>query len=248
MRILVLGGTAEGRAIANAAVDAEFEVVSSLAGRTKQPIMPEGSVRVGGFGGVGGLAQFLRDEGIAAVINATHPFAARMAGNALEASLLTGVPLLRFVRPSWANRDDATSWVWVDDHSQSAAAAASARGTVFLTIGRQHSLEYAQELQGRQVLCRVALAGDVPWPPSWDVLEARGPFSFDDERALMQHHRVGVLVTKDAGGAHTAAKLDAARELGVQVVMLRRPEAGGRVAESLDEALDWLRSIRRRGA
>lgn len=241
MRILVLGGTAEGRAIAAAAVDAGFDVVSSLAGRTKQPVVPAGSVRVGGFGGAEGLAQFLRDEEISAVINAIHPFAARMACNALEASERTGVPLLRLLRPSWAARDD--NWVWVSSHAEAAVAAAADGGAVFLTVGRQHALDYAQALEGHEVVCRVADAGSLPWPTHWRVLQERGPFTLEGERALMRAHRVAVLVTKDAGGDHTAAKLDAARELGVQVVMLRRPEGEGDVVSSVDEALAWLSSI-----
>lgn len=246
MRILVLGGTAEGRAIAAAAVDAGFDVVSSLAGRTKQPVVPAGSVRVGGFGGAEGLAQFLRDEGIRAVINATHPFAAQMARNAVAASKATGVPLVRLLRPSWAARDD--NWIWVSSHAEAALAAAANGGAVFLTVGRQHSLEYAEALAERDVVCRVAFAGDLPWPPKWHVLEARGPFTLDDERILLREHRIGVLVTKDAGGDHTAAKLDAARELGVQVVMLRRPEVEGDVVGSVDEAVGWLSAVTRRGA
>lgn len=246
MRILVLGGTAEGRAIAAAAVDAGFDVVSSLAGRTKQPVVPAGSVRVGGFGGAEGLAQFLRDEDIRAVINATHPFAAQMARNAVAASQATGVPLVRLLRPSWVARDD--NWIWVSSHAEAAVAAGANGGAVFLTVGRQHSLEYAEALAERDVVCRVAFAGELPWPPKWHVLEARGPFTLDDERSLMQEHRIGVLVTKDAGGDHTAAKLDAARELGVQVVMLRRPEVEGDVVGSVDEAVGWLSAVTQRGA
>lgn len=246
MRILVLGGTAEGRAIAAAAVDAGFDVVSSLAGRTKQPVVPAGSVRVGGFGGAEGLAQFLRDEDIRAVINATHPFAAQMARNAVAASKATGVPLVRLLRPSWAARDD--NWIWVSSHAEAAVAAAANGGAVFLTVGRQHSLEYAEALTERDVVCRVAFAGELPWPTHWRVLEERGPFTLDGERALMRAHRVAVLVTKDAGGDHTAAKLDAARELGVEVVMLRRPEVEGDVVGSVDEAVGWLSAVTRRGA
>lgn len=248
MRILVLGGTAEGRAIADGAVQAGFDVVSSLAGRTKEPLVPAGAVRVGGFGGPEGLAAFLREEGIEAVVNATHPFAARMACNALEASERAGVPLLRLMRPSWAVRDDAASWRWVDDHAQASLVAAANSGVVFLTVGRQHALDYAQALEGHEVVCRVADAGNLPWPTHWRVLQERGPFTFDDERALMRAHRVAVLVTKDAGGEHTAAKLDAARELGVQVVMLRRPEVEGDVVGSVDEAVGWLSAVTRRGA
>ncbi|WP_297741344.1 cobalt-precorrin-6A reductase [uncultured Tessaracoccus sp.] len=246
MRILVLGGTAEGRAIAAAAVDAGLDVVSSLAGRTKQPVVPAGAVRVGGFGGAEGLAQYLRDKDIRAVVNATHPFAAQMARNAVAASEATGVPLIRLLRPSWAERD--ADWDWVSSHAEAAVVAAANGGAVFLTVGRQHSLEYADALAEHDVVCRVAFAGNLPWPPQWHVLETRGPFTLEEERALLREHRIGVLVTKDAGGDHTAAKLDAARELGVQVVMLRRPDVEGDVVSSVDEAAGWLSVVTRRGA
>lgn len=239
MRILVLGGTAEGRALADLLVAQGHDVISSLAGRTRGPLLPAGQVRFGGFGGVAGLRRFLRDEGIQKVVNATHPFAAQMAAGAIAACQAAGVPLLRLERPGWSDRNDAGSWIWVVSHAAAAAAAAVVPGTVLLTVGRQHAHEYVEALAGRRVVCRVALAAGLDVPADWEIIESRGPFLLEEERQLLDETKTGVLVTKDAGGEHTAAKLDAARELGAQVVMIRRPDYQGVRVSSVAEALAW---------
>ena len=241
VRVLLLGGTAEARALAGAFAAAGFEAVESVAGRTRQARGGSAS-RVGGFGGVDGLAQYLRAAGVGAVVDATHPFAARMTGNAAQACALTGVPLLRFARPGWRSHPDASDWVWVGDHSLAAVAAGRAGGRVLLTVGRQPLPAY-RELT--DVVARVAEWQGDPVPAGWLIVEARGPFTLVGELALLGREQVAVLVSKDSGGAPTAAKLDAARELGVRVIMVHRPPAPDGVPEvgSIADAVAWLAGL-----
>ncbi|EAP96950.1 precorrin-6x reductase CbiJ/CobK [Janibacter sp. HTCC2649] len=241
-RVLLLGGTAEARALAAALVDAGFDVVSSLAGRVSKPRMPVGDVRVGGFGGVGGLAGVLVGGGFTHLVDATHPFAVRMTANAGTASAIAGVPCLRLARPGWSEHADAGSWHWVDDYDK-ARVAAEALGAArpFITTGRQ-TLEHYASWADRDVVLRVVEALEEEAPARWTVLLDRGPFEVADERALLSRHQVDVVLTKDSGGAYTAAKLTAAAELGVSVVVVRRPAVPAGVAEveTVGEVLTWL--------
>ncbi|MGY1813012.1 cobalt-precorrin-6A reductase [Blastococcus sp. SYSU D00820] len=237
-RVLVLGGTGEGRRLAAALVAAGVEVESSLAGRVADPVLPPGAVRIGGFGGVEGLAAELRARPVRALVDATHPFAAGMTANAAAAAAATGTPLLRLQRPGWT-AGPGDDWRWVDSPADAAAAVAGAR-SVFLTTGRQGLAAFAG-LTGA-VLVRSVDPPEGPLPARVTVVLARGPFTVEEERALMREHGVDVVVTKDSGGAMTAAKLAAARELGVPVVLIRRPAlpAGVAVVATVEEALDWL--------
>lgn len=238
MRVLVLAGTGDGRAVAAALRDAGHEVVESVAGVTASARRRDG-VRTGGFGGAAGLAAWLVEHHVDAVVNATHPFAARMSANAAVACRQVGVPLARWARPSWRGRPDAAGWAWVPDHA-TAARVAAGQGRVFLTVGRQELTAY---LALPDVVARVTEPGP-GWvtPAGWQLLVARGPFAVVDETALMREHGVRVLVTKDAGGSATAAKLDAAGALGVRVVAVARPGASAGVPElgDLDAVLAWV--------
>ena len=247
MTVLVLGGTAEARALAEALVAAGTPVLSSLAGRVSRPRLPVGGVHIGGFGGVGGLVDFLRGNGITRVVDATHPFAARISANAAEACARTGVPLLRLVRPGWADEAGAARWTWVDDHDEAARGAAALGRRVLLTTGRQTLHRFVAPLARHTVLARVVEAVDLALPPTWTLLRDRGPYTLDGERTLMREHSVEVLVTKDSGGSYTRAKLDAADELGVAVVVVRRPRYGGNAPEVTDvpAVLEWLGPTRR---
>jgi precorrin-6A/cobalt-precorrin-6A reductase len=239
-RVLVLGGTGEARRLATALVDAGVDVLSSLAGRVADPVLPPGRVRVGGFGGVEGLAEALAE--VDAVVDATHPFAAGMTANAAAAAAGTGTPLLRLQRPGWT-AGPGDDWRWVPDLAAAAAAVAGA-SSVFVTTGRQGLAAFAG-LRG-EVLVRSVDPPAPPLPARCTVVLARGPFTVEEETALMRQHAVEVVVTKDSGGAMTAAKLTAARELGVPVVLVRRPPLppGVPVVATVEKALDWLADTR----
>ncbi|MFC7486940.1 cobalt-precorrin-6A reductase [Knoellia sp. CPCC 206453] len=241
-RVLLLGGTAEARALAAALAEAGVDVVSSLAGRVSKPRMPVGAVRVGGFGGVDGLAAALVEGGYTHLVDATHPFAVRMTANAGAASAVARVPCLRLARPGWSEQPDAGAWHWVDDYDAGRALAEQLGAErPFITTGRQ-TLEHYASWTDRDVLLRVVEPLDEDPPERWTVLLDRGPFDVADERALMSQHQVDALLTKDSGGTYTAGKLAAAAELGVTVIIVRRPQvpAGVTAVSSIDEVLTWL--------
>jgi precorrin-6A/cobalt-precorrin-6A reductase len=241
MTILILGGTAEARLLASELVDGGEDVLNSLAGRVREPALPAGRLRVGGFGGADGLATFLGTSGIRAMVDATHPFAARIGAHAAIAARLAGIPLLRLERPGWTCHPRSTEWIWVADLA-AARAAAEAYRRPFLTTGRQ-SLPAFLVWSERTVLVRVVDAPEVPVPERWTLLTARGPYDYAAERRLMSEFGVDVLLTKDSGGSQTSAKLDAAGDLRIPVVIISRPRRPAAVAtvRSVAEALAWLR-------
>ncbi|MFF0448827.1 cobalt-precorrin-6A reductase [Streptomyces sp. NPDC004609] len=222
--ILILGGTAEARRLATALAERPgLRVTTSLAGRVTNPRLPPGELRTGGFGGPGGLAAWLREHRVAAVVDATHPFATAISANAAEAAGATGTPLCLLRRPGWtAGPGDR----WHDAHSLAdAAGRLPALGRrVFLTTGRLGLAAFAH-LDGLTFLIRSVEPPEPPLPRRTVTVTARGPFTVEGERELLRTHRVDVLVTKDSGGPATAAKLTAAREAGLPVVVVRRPPA-----------------------
>lgn len=208
--------------------------MSSLAGRVSSPRLPVGEVRIGGFGGVDGLAQWLRDKDIRAVVDATHPFARRITFNAFEACARVGVPFLVLRRPGFTPQP---GWRWVDSVADAALDLPGSR--VFLTTGRQDLAEFAG--CGEWFLARMVEPPEPPLPQRIEVLLARGPFTVDGELELMRSHRIDVLVTKDSGGAMTSAKLEAAAQLGVPVVIVRRPPLPpAETVADVDAAVRWL--------
>lgn len=244
MNVLLLGGTAEARELARLLHADGIAVVTSLAGTVTNPHLPEGATRVGGFGGADGLTDYLRGHHVDAVIDATHPFAERISASAADACGRTGVPLLRLTRPSWAVHPDAASWRWADSIDQAREIAGGLGNRVFLAIGRQSLGEFT-DWGDRFVLARVIDPPDIAIPASWTVLRARGPFRIDDELDLLRRYGIDVLVTKDAGGP-TDAKLAAASELEVPVVMLRRPAPPDRVrlVTYVADVMVWVKGLR----
>lgn len=241
MTVLILGGTAEARALATELCVRGVPIASSLAGRVSRPRLPDGPVRIGGFGGPVGLARFLVAESITAVVDATHPFATGMRTNASAACAEVGVPLLRLARPGWAGEPGAQDWTWAADIDAAAAAAAQSSGTVFLSSGRQTLGRFTGPLATRRVLVRVVEPLTEPVPAGWTVICARGPYTAEGERALMEEHSVTTLVTKDSGGSYTRAKLDVAAERGVRVIVVARPlnPPGLDEVDTVAAAADW---------
>ncbi|MFD2469936.1 cobalt-precorrin-6A reductase [Amycolatopsis silviterrae] len=239
MTVLILGGTAEARDLAAQLHERDVEVISSLAGRVTRPRLPVGAVRIGGFGGVEGLTAWLRENRIQAVVDATHPFAERIGANAFHAAHAAKVPLLRLARPGWQPAG-ADRWHWAADLEEAAALLPGLGARAFLTSGRQGLAAFA-DLDPLWFLIRCVDPPDQPLPRRHEVVLDRGPFRLDGERALMTEHDIDVLVTKDSGGAMTAAKLTAARELGLPVVVVRRPPrpAGAETAD-VAAAVEWV--------
>jgi precorrin-6A/cobalt-precorrin-6A reductase len=244
--LLILGGTTEGYNLAEAAIGLPgLRVISSLAGRVDQPRLPVGEVRIGGFGGVAGLADFLIQEKIDFIIDATHPFASRMGWNAASASAEAGVKLLRLERLAW-QPGPGDDWQLVTDWPAAAAVLRNDAGhaparRVFLAIGRQELAHFAG-LDEIWFLIRSVEAPDASLHfAQSELLLARGPFRLNDELALLQQHRIDCLVCKNSGGTATDGKLAAARELGIRVVMLARPQRPALPsAPDVAAAIKWL--------
>jgi precorrin-6A/cobalt-precorrin-6A reductase len=239
--ILILGGTTEARQLAAAlAAEPSVRVTSSLAGRVAEPRLPAGEVRVGGFGGAAGLAAWLREQQVHTLIDATHPFAQVISRNAAEAAAAVHTPLLALRRPSWVPVP-GDRWHSVESLAAAAALLPSLGRRALLTTGRLGMSEFAR-VTGVHLVARSVEPPQPPLPAELTVLLDRGPFTLDGERAVFREHRIDLLVTKDSGGAATAPKLAVARELGLPVVLVRRPEApaGVRVVADVAQALGEL--------
>jgi precorrin-6A/cobalt-precorrin-6A reductase len=234
--ILILGGTAEARELAAGLHAAGVPVTSSLAGRVANPRLPAGETRVGGFGGPEALARWLAEHGVQAVVDATHPFARRISASAARACPQAGVALLRLERPGWSARP-GDRWQWVDDLDAAAAAIGARR--VLLTTGRQGLAAFAA-LDEAWFLIRCVDPPAEPLPRRHVLLLDRGPYVVRGELALLDEHRIELVVTKDSGGPHTVAKLDAARERGLPVIVVRRPpRLDAPAVDSVAAALRW---------
>lgn len=243
-RVLLLGGTTEASRLAAALARAGIDAVFSYAGRTAEPVAQPLPMRVGGFGGAEGLAAWLRTEAISHVVDATHPFSAQMSRNAVAACAATTTPLLAFERRPWT-AGPGDEWTHVADLDAAAAALPEAPGRVFLAIGRQHLAAFAARPQHHYLLRLVDPPEQALPLPDAEAVIARGPFTFDDDLALLRSRRINLIVTKNAGGEGARAKLDAARVLGLPVIVIERPTVPPRRgAESIEEVLAWLHAER----
>ncbi len=219
-RVLILGGTSDARVLAAEFIAAGYETVTSLAGVTEAPVMPKGEVRVGGFGGEEGLYAYLKEGNFAALADATHPFAAQISRHGFNAAKRAGLPYLRLEREPWQPAA-GDHWIGVPNIA-GAVAALPSQSRVLLTIGRKEIAPFL----ARSDIAGVARMIEKPpfeLPQNWHLILARPPFSIVDERNLMATYRITHLVTKNAGGAQTEAKLVAARALGLPVIMIARP-------------------------
>lgn len=247
MRVLLLGGTTEASQMAIALADAGINAIYSYAGRTKSPVSQPLPTRIGGFGGVPGLIDYLRAQNITHVIDATHPFAAGMSRNAFVACRDTKVALLRLERAPWVAQD-GDNWSLVPTLENIPALLPDAPARVFLAIGKQHIGLFAAKPQHHYLL-RLVDAPDAPLPiPNVTVLLARGPFTTQGDTALMQEHAITHVVAKNAGGTGARAKLDAARALDLPVIMANRPSVpGNAIANDVAQVMAWLHHVADRG-
>jgi precorrin-6A/cobalt-precorrin-6A reductase len=240
-RILILGGTAEARQLAGRlAGRASLEITLSLAGRTAWPAAQPVPVRVGGFGGPDGLAKYLVGERIDALIDATHPYANVISANAVAAARRSGVPSIALRRPPWI-AVPGDRWIEVSDVREAVRTIGQTPRRVFVALGR-NELEPFREAPQHYYLIRSVDPVDPPLPlPHVGYVTGRGPFSEADDRELMVEHRIDVVVAKNSGGTATYGKIAAARMLGVDVVILRRPPAPACAAvATIEDAIVWL--------
>ncbi|HHY49076.1 MAG TPA: cobalt-precorrin-6A reductase [Alphaproteobacteria bacterium] len=220
MRILILGGTEEARLLADQLVTMGHEVITSYAGKTSDPLLPRGEIRTGGFGGPRGLSDFMLNNGIERLVDATHPYSVQMATNAVEASKYTGIPLVRLIRPPWKEPQYA---FWHHVQSAADAAAGLPKGArVLLTVGHK-GLDVFLARSDCSFLVRSIEPPDKPLPPYARSLIARPPFFVGAETELLRSEGITHLITKNSGGVQTEAKLKAAQQLRLAVVMIARP-------------------------
>ena len=247
-RVLILGGTTEAASLARLlAGDARFDATLSLAGRTTEPRPQPLPTRAGGFGGINGLAAYLRVERIEAVIDTTHPYADRMSGNAVAACAQAAVPLASLVRPPW-QVEPADRWQIVPDTEAAAVAIGVAPRRVFLSLGRQELHCFAAAPQHRYIARLIEPPQQAILPPDLRLIQARGPFGLEAESRLLTEERIDVIVSKNSGGSATYAKIAAARDLGLPVIMIARPhKPAGQVVHTPEEAVAWLAHASRRG-
>ncbi|WP_427156965.1 cobalt-precorrin-6A reductase [Aliinostoc sp. HNIBRCY26] len=240
-RVLILGGTGDAAELtAKIATISGIEAIASLAGRTSQPSLPDGNVRIGGFGGAAGLADYLRQMQIDLLIDATHPFANQISWNAATAANQVNIPRLMLTRPVW-EKVAGDRWLEVDSHQAAAQILAKQAKRVFLTVGRQELAAFAH-LQHIWFLMRmIDPPSDGNFIPPGEILCDRGPFTLEDERKILTQYKIDTIVSKNSGGKATYPKIIAAREQGIPVVIVNRPPIppGEQVAK-VEDAITWL--------
>jgi precorrin-6A/cobalt-precorrin-6A reductase len=238
--VLILGGTTEASALAAALAGRGVRATLSYAGRTASPRAQPVPVRIGGFGGADGLAAYLREHGVSHLVDATHPFAARMSMNAVAAATKAGVRLLALTRPAWAPVE-GDRWICVPDVAAAVAALDGVPRRVMLALGRMHVAAFAAQPQHRYLLRFVDRPAAPPPVPCHDLVVDRGPFTQEGDERLLEAHGIDLMVSKNAGGPGAEAKLVAARRLGLPVVMIGRPASPPRrEAHEVAEVLAWL--------
>ena len=244
-RILILGGTGDGFLMAERLSSVSgVDVLTSMAGVTPTPKTPVGRLRRGGFGGPDGLARFLQAESIAAVVDATHPFASQMSQNAALAGSRTGVPTVHIWRDGWSQQPD-DCWHEVTGMNEAVAALPKNAGMTFLTVGKTqlHHFRFRNDVSflARTVSPLAEAETRDGLPPHLTFVHDRGPFDLADERRLLKEHDVQWMVSKNSGGTAAYAKLQAARDLSIPVIMVKRPRApDGNCVPDVNAALKWI--------
>ena len=246
-RALILGGTSDASLLAAAIARAGIDAVYSYGGRTRAPADQPLPTRIGGFGGVSGLADYVRSERITHVIDATHPFAAEMSRNAVAACAETDTPLIALERAPWT-RATGDNWIEIADVAAAVVALPEAPAKVFLAIGRQHIAPFAIKPQHAYTL-RFVDPPEVPLPFAAEMIVSRGPFTLHSELEMMRARGIAWIVARNSGGDGARAKIDAARMLGLPVIMISRPELPRRRrVESVTDVMQWLGHSTRLGA
>jgi precorrin-6A/cobalt-precorrin-6A reductase len=240
MRVLLLGGTTEATALAHAFANASIDAIFSYAGRTANPIEQPLPTRLGGYGGVKGLADYIIDESITHVVDATHPFATQISRNAVEACQMTDTPLIAYERAEW-QAQPGDSWTHVAGTEAAVAALPAAPARIFLAIGKQTLGLFAAQPQHFYLL-RLVDAPDAPLPlPNADVILDRGPFTVESDMEIMRSHAITHVVAKNSGGTGALAKLEAARRLHLPVILIARPAIPDRaMARNIAAVMEWL--------
>ncbi|HEX9568374.1 MAG TPA: cobalt-precorrin-6A reductase [Rhodospirillales bacterium] len=243
--VLILGGTHEARELARRLtleMGKRLRVITSLAGRRESKPGLAGEVRVGGFGGIAGLSQYLADTGVDLVVDATHPFSATISDHAGVACTGAGVPRLQLRRPAWRMPKKA-DWIEVASLAEAADILPKFARRVLLTTGAR-GIEAFAKLPGIWFLVRLIDAPKGPLPLArYEVVTGMPPYGLEDERALLKRHDIDTLVAKRSGGQATAAKITVAIEAKVKIVLIRRPPPEpGPQAETVDECLAWVKN------
>jgi precorrin-6A/cobalt-precorrin-6A reductase len=248
MRALILGGTSEANRLANAVACLGLDAIYSYAGRTKAPAAQSLPTRTGGFGGARGLADYIGEQKITHVVDSTHPFATEMSRNAIAACAETGISLIALERAPWT-KTQGDNWIEVQDLAAAANALPDRRTRVFLAIGRQHLAPFRDKPPHAYTLRFVDPPGGALPLPDAAVVVSRGPFLLGDDLDLMRSRKIDWIVARNSGGTGARAKIDAARELGLPVVMIARPDLAGRPrAERIEDVLAFLGHDARLGA
>ena len=256
--ILILGGSTEGFALAEKLENhPAYHPISSLAGRTSLPRKPVGNYRTGGFGGPKGLAEYIKNENISALIDATHPFAHQISSNANQAAKQANCPIIHISRPAW-KKQHGDHWIEVNSMQEAASALTPEHSPAFLTIGR---LKLSAFLDRTDIifLCRAIEppkntdpkkqnrsnpSHEELWPGNFHFIYAKGPYSYEAEKTLIQQQNIKAIVTKNSGGEKARAKLDVARDLGCPIIMVNRPQIPDvKTVKTIDEALIWLENL-----
>ena len=242
-KVLILGGTGDAvKLAAKLATIPEIEVISSLAGRTKKPAALVGQFRIGGFGGAAGLANYLQENSIDMLIDATHPCAGQITINGAIAANAVNIPHLMLVRPQW-EKVSGDNWIEVESVAAAAQAIPEAVNRVFITSGRQQLEPFLQRSHSYPETWYLMRSIDPPdlELPNSKVLLDRGPFSLEQERQLLREYQIQAIVSKNSGGDATYAKIIAARELKISIIMVQRPASPeGDKVKSIEDAIAWL--------
>ncbi|WP_421362027.1 cobalt-precorrin-6A reductase [Agrobacterium rosae] len=240
--ILILGGTADARILAGKLTeDSGYRLLLSMAGRTRDPVQQPVPMRTGGFGGANGLADFITENRFDLLVDATHPYAARISANAVEAAKLANIPLVTLERPAW-ERQAGDDWQSVADVESAVAALGNTSTTAFLALGRQELLPFEAAPQHHYLIRSVDPVEPPLTVPHARYLTARGPFALADEIDLLRENHIAFIVSKNSGGTAAYAKIKAARQLGIRVLMIERPmRANTATVPNIDTALAAIR-------